>query len=90
MSDPYQTSIRNFGRNVPHAESFREACHVVTKDGTVFVTRDQCDRWKEDGTLRDRVRRAGVANGHRLFSACTASGYMVDVWQVDHWQSGLD
>lgn len=64
---------------------------VVMKDGTVLVTREECDRWPEDIELREAVREAGGADiSARVFAVCTTGGYVVDVWQVDHWQSGAE
>lgn len=58
------------------------------KDGTVLVTREQCDRWRDDLELREAVLEVGTAGGNQLFLVCTEGGYVVDVWEVNHWQSG--
>lgn len=60
---------------------------VVQKDGTVFVSVDESRQWPESLELRESTRHLA---DHRLYAVCTPGGYMVDVWQVDHWQSGLE
>lgn len=62
--------------------------YTVMKDGTVLISREESDNWMNDETLRKRVYSANIENGpgYRLFAVCTIGGYVVDVWQIDHWQ----
>ena len=68
---------------------------VVVKDGTVLVTREECDRWLEDGPLRAEVLEAYRAspaaakvNARAGFLVCTPGGYVVDQWQGSRWLRG--
>lgn len=52
----------------------------------ILVTRRECEEWWIDQATRDDVQTYA---GDRFIAVTTLSGYIVDVWECDHWQSGL-
>lgn len=62
----------------------------LTKSGAVVVSDGERGRWGDDPHLREQVRLAGcaLASNNRQFAVVTNGGALVDVYDVDHWQSG--